>query len=305
MSRRILIIKLGALGDVIRTTPVLRRLEGNITWVTSRPALPLLSGNPLIRRLLAVEDGGFRVDGRYDLVINLEDDLASAQMASSAAGGDVIGPYIRDGKITYDQSRGEWYDMSLSSRYGKETADQLKLANRKTYQEMIFAALGMKFAGEEPSLNLPLRNRTAPFLVGIEERAGAVWPAKRWTRYRALADRLRQYNYQVKVFRQRQTIVEYADDINECGSVICGDTLAMHLATALRKSVVCLFTCTSPWEIFGYGRMVKVISPLLERYFYSREDTEAPGDAISLEAVERAFFGVREPKANYVVAEAP
>src|SRR5579885_2276173 len=38
MAREILVIKLGALGDVIRTTPLLRVLEGRITWVTSTVA---------------------------------------------------------------------------------------------------------------------------------------------------------------------------------------------------------------------------------------------------------------------------
>ena len=31
----ILIIKLGATGDVVRTTPLLRRLDGNATWITA------------------------------------------------------------------------------------------------------------------------------------------------------------------------------------------------------------------------------------------------------------------------------
>ena len=34
--RNMLIIKLGALGDVVRTTPLLRVLEGKMTWVTLR-----------------------------------------------------------------------------------------------------------------------------------------------------------------------------------------------------------------------------------------------------------------------------
>ena len=31
----ILIVKLGATGDVVRTTPLLRRLSGSVTWITA------------------------------------------------------------------------------------------------------------------------------------------------------------------------------------------------------------------------------------------------------------------------------
>ena len=40
----ILIVKLNATGDVVRTTPLLHRLEGDIVWVTARANLPLLQG---------------------------------------------------------------------------------------------------------------------------------------------------------------------------------------------------------------------------------------------------------------------
>jgi hypothetical protein len=45
--------------------------------------------------------------------------------------------------------------------------------------------------------------------------------------------------------------------------------LALHIALALKKKVVALFTCTSWHEIHGYGRMEKIVSPLLEKYFYN------------------------------------
>src|SRR6266481_3353887 len=31
----VLIVKLGATGDVVRTTPLLRRLSGSVTWITA------------------------------------------------------------------------------------------------------------------------------------------------------------------------------------------------------------------------------------------------------------------------------
>ena len=39
-----LIVKLNATGDVVRTTPLLRRLKGAITWVTAAGSQILLEG---------------------------------------------------------------------------------------------------------------------------------------------------------------------------------------------------------------------------------------------------------------------
>src|SRR4051812_12769819 len=54
---RILVIKLGAIGDVIRTTPILRRLKelhpsSHITWLVEELGAPLLKLNPLIDKVL-------------------------------------------------------------------------------------------------------------------------------------------------------------------------------------------------------------------------------------------------------------
>ncbi len=43
----ILVIKTSALGDVVRTTPILRKLKGNIFWVTSEKAKELLPKDKL------------------------------------------------------------------------------------------------------------------------------------------------------------------------------------------------------------------------------------------------------------------
>jgi hypothetical protein len=44
----------------------------------------------------------------------------------------------------------------------------------------------------------------------------------------------------------------------------------MHLAMGSGLSSVALFSCTSPWEIYDYGILTKMISPLLGEFFYKR-----------------------------------
>jgi heptosyltransferase-2 len=225
-------------------------------------------------------------------VINLEDGAAEAALATSVQAQRIIGPYLAKGKIVYDAPANEWFDMSLSSRFGRVEADRIKMRNRRTYQEIIFAAFGFQFRGEDPVVHLPLTKTTTPGLVGLEQRAGEVWPSKKWMRYQELASRLNARGYATRSFVQRDTLIEYASDINECEFVVCGDTLAMHLALWLGKKVVTIFTCTSPHEIYGYGNMAKVISPLLEEFFYQRAYSPKPADAISTDTVEESFLAL-------------
>jgi heptosyltransferase-2 len=283
---RILIIKLGALGDVVRTTPLLRVLQGNITWITSVGAIPLLSGNRYVDHLEAIEARCDSVlNQRFDLVLSLEDELSAASLASSVKTERLIGSYREGGTVTYTQSASEWFDLGLISKFGKQKADELKKNNRRTYQDFIFSMVGHRFRGEEYVLNTRLTKHPAANLVGLEARAGTVWPMKRWGGYEKLAQRLLKEQFQVKVFRQHPHLTDYIDEINECQYVVCGDTLAMHVGLALGKLVVAIFTCTSPHEIYDYQRMIKIVSPVWEKYFYCRDFVSEAADAVSVETV--------------------
>jgi heptosyltransferase-2 len=292
---KILIIKIGALGDVVRTTPMLRVLEANITWVTSAKAVPLLCDNPYIDCLHCIEDSqDVLKHNKYDLVINLEDDESAAKLASKFERPTIVGAYMGRHGITYTDSAGGWFDMSLISRFSKAKADELKISNRKTYQEFVFEMIGRPFRGEEYVLNLPPTKLHESNLVGLEARAGDVWPMKRWNKYEELAERLKEAGFKIKIFQQRERLVDYIGDISECEYIVCGDTLAMHLGLALRKKVVALFTCTTPHEIYDYGRMIPIVSPLYTRYFYRRDFVPEAAGAISTDTVFKAVQQMAE-----------
>ncbi len=291
-----LIVKLGALGDVLRTTALLRVLDGQVTWVTSAKAVPLLSGNPFIHRLLTME----RLDGcifeeDFDRVINLEDEADAARLASRVRARERLGAFWNGNQIAYNEASREWFDMSLISRLGKTQADRLKMENRKTYQELIFGMLGKRFSGEEYVLNLPNPPSETPGLVGLESRAGNVWPMKQWNYYPQLGRELQDAGFTINVFVERPSLEEYVRDIAECEYVVCGDTLAMHVALALRKKVVAIFTCTAPQEIYDYGRLRKIVSPLWKKYFYSRQVASEAADAIPVSEVLNAVLAQATP----------
>ncbi|MCK4401089.1 glycosyltransferase family 9 protein [bacterium] len=287
MKSNILIIKLGALGDVVRTTSLLRVLDGNIFWVTAKSALPLLPADKL--KVIEINEAETLSNLSFDLILCLDDDYKAANLATMLKKKTLIGSYIdKNNSLTYTDSSREWFDMGLMSRFGKEKADAIKKANKKTYQEIIFRMCGNKFNEEEYLLNQNLpkpRKQESRTIIGIEARAGDRWPMKQWNKWQELAAALKADGCEVRFFVQRQQIADYVQDINECDLVICGDTLAMHIALSLKKRIVAIFICTSPTEIYDYGRMIKITSPFLKRVFYRRDYIPEAVNAISVKTV--------------------
>src|SRR5678816_500360 len=101
-DRKILIIKLGATGDVVRTTPLLTKFEGPITWLTGAKNAGLLHGLKPNLRCVSWEDRHLIPDIRYDLVINLEDSLEVAAYHKTLQFSRLYGAYAGpDNKLLY------------------------------------------------------------------------------------------------------------------------------------------------------------------------------------------------------------
>ena len=176
----VLIVKLNATGDVVRTTPLLRRLSGRVTWITADINLPLLAGVAANLRCLPWSQRGQALDTQYDLVINLEDEMETAQFVRTVRNDRVFGAWLdADGRVSYTDDAREWFDMSLISRFGRERADEMKYRNRRSYQEIIFAGLGWQFADDAYLLPLPPASDFRGD-VAIAPVAGPVWPMKNW-----------------------------------------------------------------------------------------------------------------------------
>ena len=270
----VLIIKLGATGDVVRTTPLLRRLDGSVSWVTAENNLPLLQGIEREVRCVSWENRKLVADTTYDLVINLEDDRETSSFLK---------------KLKFKQLFGAYLNLSLISTYGREEADRLKLINRRTYQELIFDGLCLGFSDERYYLP-PSRPTGLSGDVAISSTAGPVWPMKQWAYYDELKNELESAGLKVNILQSRPTLLEHLADVQGHRCLVSGDSLPMHLALGSGLRCVSIFTCTSPWEIYGYGLQEKIVSPLLEKFFYKRGYDRTATTAISVEKARDAVM---------------
>ncbi len=282
---KLLIVKLGATGDVVRTTPLLRRLGTDVTWITAAKNAPLLQNVWPNLRCLSWEERDTAGDTDYDLAINLEDDLDTASFLKALRFGQLFGAYAdADNRMRYTADSSGWFDLSLISAHGKETADQLKLGNRFTYQELVFNGLGLKFKGE-PYLLPDAVETDLSGDIAIAPEAGPVWPMKNWAYYAELKRELEARGFTVNVLPRRSSLLEHLADVRNHRCLVCGDSLPMHLALGSKIPCVTIFTCTSPWEIHDYGVQQKIISPLLEKFFYQRGFDSAATSAVGLDEV--------------------
>jgi hypothetical protein len=286
-----LILKLGATGDVVRTTPFLRHLDGDIFWITADKNVPLLDGIHDRLKSFSWENRHLAPKVAYDLVINLEDTVEAGQFAQTLKGKRTFGAYLEAGDtLRYTEDARAWFDLSLISSYGRQKADQLKLQNRQTYQELVFAGLGWRFTNDDTYLLPCGTNTDLAGDVAIAAEAGPVWPMKNWAYYGQLKQELEKRSLKVNILPKRPSLLEHLADVRNHRCLIGGDSLPMHFALGSNCRCVTIFNCTSPWEIHDYGLQTKLISPLLEEFFYRRNFDPRATTAISLEEALQAVL---------------
>jgi len=199
----ILLIKLGALGDVLRTTSVLHGIKEkypgcSITWLTEKIAYDLLKNNDLIDKIVINNDKvKENIPKKINLVINLDEEESVCKLASEIRKDnpktEIIGFYRDDEKekIMPTPTAQGWYDMGALG--DKPRNDELKAANKKTYQQIMFEIIGIKpketrtilnLTDEEKEFGKEFAKKNAiekdDFVIGINTGAGARWQHKSW-----------------------------------------------------------------------------------------------------------------------------
>jgi heptosyltransferase-2 len=185
----ILIVKTGALGDVVRTSwllPGLHQRFGAATrvdWLTAPGAADLLRFNPYVERVLAAPADLRR---HYDWVLSLDDEPDAIRAARSVACSRYSGALPAGGDQPYTEDVAPWFDMGLLSRFGKARADALKVENTASHARLFGAMLEVPIpaasffnsAVRESRWRATLRASAGGALFGINPFAGGRWPSK-------------------------------------------------------------------------------------------------------------------------------
>lgn len=158
-SMNILIIKLGAIGDVLRMTSILMPLKekypnAHITWVTKKNSVELLETNKLIDEIVLIGDAlkGKLKKKEFDLTISFDDEEEACSLASLVKSKKLVGAFMEEGKPSYTKDSTAWFDMGLISTYGKVEADKKKAENDRTYQDIHFSILSLKNPKSHPPI---------------------------------------------------------------------------------------------------------------------------------------------------------
>jgi heptosyltransferase-2 len=295
----VLIVKLDAMGDVLRTTCLLPGIAhahpgAAITWLTRPESVPLIKGNPYVAETITYgPDAHVHLLSReFDRVINLDAGKISAGLAALARAPRKDGFVLhRDGYVVpTNPAARAWLATGID--------DQLKRRGRRTYQSWmkdIIDASGvpdryvLELSGaERENGRRQLAELGIDFerpIVGLNTGAGGRWELKQWREegFIGLVQRLaRERDVQFVLLggpgeRERNARLQakagvplidpgcenpvrhFAALTGACDVVVTGDTLAMHIALALGRRTVVLFGPTSAPEIELYDLGEKVI----------------------------------------------
>ena len=324
---KILIVKIGAIGDVLRTTSLLPGLSekyrpAEIDWLTSEAARELLDWNSYLRRIFAWEERD-SAEG-YDLVIGLEDEKDVCRFVSTLNTKKIVGAYLEKGKIVYTPSA--WFDMSIISKFGLERANGLKKKNQKTYQQHMADLLGIKVSpyvfklqpdeiegGRKVIRDLGIEKGDK--VIGINTGAGKRWPQKSWGIERTidLINLIKNGLGAVSLIlggiderSRNETIARetgmpeggvhslrgFASVVNQCGVLLSSDSLALHFGIALNKRLVVFFGPTSAAEIELYGLGEKLV-PERDCAVCYKKDCELKPNCMDELSVKDVFAAVK------------
>jgi len=280
ISDKILIIKLGAIGDVIRTTPLLRRIRAeypnaHISWLTYSP--DILSGN-WVNKILSVnlENVELIKNIEFDRLINLDKDplaiTLTDKIKATKKSGFTIDNYGHAKPIGTKAEERKW----LTGLF-----DDLNRQNTKHYIEEIFDICGYEFNNEEYILEVKQSGQSwdidkSKKIIGLNTGCGGrwvsrLWPVKYWIK---LAKDLLSSGYEVILLGgqqedERNKLIQkeseakyfgyfplkiFMDLLNQCDTIVTAVTMAMHLAVGLRKNLILFNNIFNKHEFYLYGR---------------------------------------------------
>ncbi|MEE9465257.1 MAG: glycosyltransferase family 9 protein, partial [Candidatus Neomarinimicrobiota bacterium] len=289
-------IKLGALGDVIRTTPLVEALKNNhpgcqVFWLTYSPEiLPESVDRKLPFELASII---YLEQVNFDQIINLDKDLEACALARRLKAKQRFG-------FTLTEAVPAPVNQLAEHKFLTGLFDDVGQANTKSYLEEIFEIIGYEFSGEKYDIARVVDSQwSLPAggpLVGLNTGCGSRWLTRLWPEeyWMELTQRLQEQGYRVLLLggpdedlvnRRIQEasgalyegvlpLERFISLMDQCDLVVTLVTMALHIAIALEKEVVLLNNIFNPCEFELYGRGEILEPPDCTCYFAQECDRE-------------------------------
>ncbi len=285
IEERFFIIKLGAAGDVIRTTPVLRAIKAHhprshITWLTRSPEV--LPGGWIDRILpFTLEAVTWATSVSFTHLLNLDKDPEAVAVAEQ------IDAKVRKGFSLGPEGLCAAIDSAAQDKLLTGIFDDVSKRNQKSYPQEILEISGFTYNRERYIVELPDSTQTWNFpaaspRIGLATGCGVRWSHRNWPdeHWIELAKKLIADGYGVVLLggaaeeeKNRQIasasgafypghfpLSDYFSLVNQMDLVVTAVSMALHVALGLDKRVVLFNNIFNPSEFELYDQGV-ILAP--------------------------------------------
>jgi heptosyltransferase I len=307
---RILVVRLGAMGDVIHALPGVASLKhgfprSQITWVIRPRWMPLIEGNPFVDEIVPLERNarGIRVawrklrERRFDLAVDFQGLVQSALVAAASRADRIVGLH-----------RSQAWERWASLFYSNEVlTSSIHVVDRNVELAAAAGASSTLRAFPIPE-GSPEGSLPEDKFVLASPLAG--WGSKQWPIefYEDLARRLEMplvvngppeaASTLEKIRGARVHLSGLRGLIHatrRAHAVIGVDSGPMHLAAALLKPGIAIFGPTDPARNGPYGGSLRVLRSADAATTYKRNAHDLDMRAVSPAAVAEALASVMCP----------
>jgi len=285
ISKRILIIKLGAIGDVIRTTPLVVKFKTlypncKITWLTWTPdILPQSQIDEILK--WDVNSIFCAQNSQWDIAINLDKEKEAGALLKVLDATEKFGFVLKNNEI-------QPYNEQANHKFFTGIFDDVSKENTKSYLQEIFEICGFKHQGEPYLMdthddknytwNLPNNKK----IIGLNTGCGGRWTTRLWSidKWVELVKILKLQHPDAEILllggeaedarnkeiQQRSgamylgyfSLYEFINLVNKCHLVVTQVTMGMHITLALGKRIILMNNIFNPneFDLFNKGEIV-------------------------------------------------
>ena len=265
-SKKVLVIRLSSLGDILLATPLLRTLKTKyhdvqIDFIVKKQYQDILRLNPHITNLYIYEKEKDKIaelaarlkQNKYDLIIDLQNNFRSAEIRNM---------------------------LSVNSfKFNKRTLDKFLLVNLKINRLGDAPQIPARYASAIPGLELDegglelfTESKPSPLLEGKEQLIGFAPGSRHFTKmwpkeyFEQSGNLLLESGYSVALFGGKEdipiceelsgkiqgsinlcnddNILQTAADMKKCIALVCNDSGMMHTASAVNVPVLAVYGST-------------------------------------------------------------